>query len=700
MTYDQALGLAKKLVEQMTPEEMISQLLYNSPAIERLGINEMNWWNEALHGVARAGTATVFPQAIGLAATFDPSLINEIAKVISIEARAKYNQSIKQNDRDIYKGVTFWSPNINIFRDPKWGRGQETYGEDPFLTATMGCEFINGLQGDGEYLRTAACAKHFAVHSGPEATRHGFNALVSKKDLWETYLPAFEWAVKSAGVIGVMGAYNSVNGEPCCASKTLIKDILLNKWGFKGYFVSDCGAIADIYKNHHYTDSDTESAALSLKCGCDLNCGEEYQYLIEAYEEDLITDDDLKNAASHVFAVRYLLGEFEENNPFADIGFDKLDCPAHKSLNIIAARKSLVLLKNENNFLPLSTSVKNIAVVGPNAMSIIALEGNYNGRASEYITVADGIRKVFCNSTVQVAEGSHIWREKQNYWNGFGNLHSTGVAAASSADVTVLCLGLDSMIEGEEGFVSSDYTDKGDKCSLYLPDTQQELARKICDCCDNVIVIVMAGSAIDLGDYVRNKAKAIIHAWYPGAVGGLAIAELIAGAYSPSGRLPLTFYYGNQQLPAFDDYSMQGRTYRFIKEKPLYPFGYGLSYTTFSYGNVAVYENEKDKIHLTVKVTNNGNYAGSEAVQVYAKYTDSRCRTPNFQLCGFNNIQLEPGETAEIGFYIDDYWLKAVNDEGQRIAPDGGITLYVGGHQPDCRSNELYGYECITVKLQ
>ena len=386
MTKEQAKRQAKELVAKMTAEEKVSQLLYNSPAIERLGIPDYNWWNEASHGVARSGMATVFPHAIALAATFDPALLGQIGDAVSTEARAKYNNSVLHNDRDIYKGLTYWTPNINIFRDPRWGRGQETFGEDPYLTAVMGMEYIGGLQGDGEFLKSAACSKHYAVHSGPENLRHTFNAEVSEHDLWETYLPAFEWTVK-AGVAGVMGAYNRTNGEPCCSHSRLIHEILREQWGFDGYFVSDCGAITDICEYHHYTDTMAEAAALALKGGCNLNCGGAYTHLMEAYELDLITEDDITAAAEKVFEIRYLLGEFEDNRPYADVPFDKLDCAEHRMLNLQAAEECMVLLKNDG-YLPLDVHTdKKIAVIGPNAMSVVALEGNYNGMASEYITV-------------------------------------------------------------------------------------------------------------------------------------------------------------------------------------------------------------------------------------------------------------------------------------------------------------------------
>ncbi len=686
MNYEIARKKASELVSQMTPEECVSQLLYTSAPIERLGIKEYNWWNEALHGVARAGTATVFPQSIGLAATFDPELIGKCAEAISTEGRAKYNESVLQEDRDIYKGLTYWSPNINIFRDPRWGRGQETFGEDPFLTASMGCEFIKGLQGDGEFIKSAACAKHFAVHSGPEGTRHSFNAIATKQDMYETYLPAFEWAVKKAGVAGVMGAYNRTNGEPCCAHQNLIQEILLTDWGFKGYFVSDCGAIADIHSHHHFTSSHVESAALSLKRGCDVNCGEIYRQLIDAYEEDLIDEEDLRRAATNAYTIRFLLGEFEENRPYADIPLEKLDCEEHKMLNIEASRQTLVLLKNEDSFLPLDPKkVNKIAAVGPNILSTLALEGNYNGRASEYITVADGLRRVFKDSDITVEEGSLMIHERLADWGGFANMRSGAVAAAKKADVTVLCVGLDRTIEGEEGCSDGEgYNNKGDRTTLFLPPTQMRLAETVCDACENVIVVVLTGSPVDLGEKVRKKAKAIIHGWYPGAQGGLAIAELIAGKFSPSGRLPITFPYADKPIPDFEDYSMENRTYKYCKDEPLYPFGYGLSYTTLSitYTN---YENGK----ITVCAKNSGNMASLAPIQVYAVLKDSKIRTPIRQLCGLKKIYLEPGESKKVEIDIDEYWIKAVNENGERVDPDGGITFEVGFTQNDEKSLAL-----------
>ena len=700
MNKEQAKMLARQLVAKMTVEEKASQLLYNSPAIKRLGIKEYNWWNEASHGVARAGTATVFPHAIALAATFDPQLIHAVGDVVSTEARAKYNQNIKWGDRDIYKGITFWTPNMNIFRDPHWGRGQETFGEDPYLTAMLSCQYIDGLQGKGEYLKTAACAKHLAVHSGPESLRHTFDARVNAHDLWETYLAAFEWTITHTDVAGVMGAYNRLNGVPCCCSKELISDILIGKWGFDGYVVSDCGALRDVSEGHGYTDSDVESAALAIQAGCNLNCGWAYEKLIDAYEMDLITEDDLTAAAEKLFTIRFLLGEFENKPPYWELPYKIVDCKKHQQLNMHTARECMVLLKNQAQFLPLqSEQVKRIAVVGPNSMSVTALEGNYNGYASRYVTVADGIREVFPDAEVRVSKGCHLWYESKNEWNGFGDILSDGITVAAESEITVLCLGLDSSVEGEDGCVSGQYTDNGDKVSLYLPKTQQRLAEAVCDVCENVIVVLMSGGSLDLGEKVQSHAKAIIQAWYPGALGGLATAQLIAGHFSPSGRLPITFYRGDCNLPDFKDYAMQGRTYRYYQETPVFPFGYGLSYTSFEYSDLTVTE-RNGKWVAEVMVCNTGKRDGVEKTQVYAAFTDSRTVTPQYQLCGLCSVVLSPGETKRVSIEIDDFWVKAVLADGARVVPNGQIALYVGGHQPDPRSTELTGTECLRWVLQ
>ena len=699
MTKEIARQKAKELVAQMTVEEKISQLLYNAPAIERLGIDEYNWWNEGSHGVARAGTATVFPHAIAMASTFDPELIGEVADVISTEGRAKYNKHVKYGDHDIFKGLTFWAPNINIFRDPRWGRGQETFGEDPFLTSELGVSFIKGIQGDGEFLKAGACSKHFAVHSGPEKTRHGFDAVVDMHDMWETYLPAFEKTVK-AGVAGVMGAYNRTNSEPCCAHSYLLVDVLRKKWNFDGYIVSDCGALGDIYKFHKFVETKAEAAAVSLKNTCDLNCGETYDALIDAYEQDLVTEDEITAAAENVFTIRYLLGEFEPVRPYSDIGFDKLDSKEHKALNLKTAEQCIVLLENKDNFLPLDKNTnKKIAVVGPNSLSVTALEGNYNAYASEYVTVADGIRRVFKDAEIRVEKGCNYCDEYLNHWSGFQNMISDGIATAAEADITILALGLDQSIEGEDTGYDNDYTSCGDKRTLYLPATQQKLAEAVCDACENVIVVLLCGSSIDVGEKVRNHAKAVIHAWYPGSLGGLALANILAGDTNPSAKLPITIYKGDHDMPDFEDYNMKGRTYRYIDGDALYPFGFGLSYTNYKYDNAKLVAADAEKITVSTEVENVGGTAGKEIIQVYAAYTDSRVATPHWQLCSLKSIPLEAGEKKEVTLDIDRYWVKAVTMDGERVDPDGKITLYIGGHQPDSVSNKLLGYSCLEIEL-
>ncbi len=689
MNYETARRKAEKLVSKMTAEEKMQQLLFNAPAIERLGISEYNWWNEALHGVARAGTATVFPQAIALAATFSPEAVKKCADVISTEARAKYNKSIEFGDRDIYKGLTYWSPNINIARDPRWGRGHETYGEDPFLTSAIGTAFVKGIQGEGEFLKASACSKHFAAHSGPEDLRHGFNSVVSAKDMEETYLPAFQKTVE-AGVTGVMGAYSAVNGTPACANKELIEDKLRGEWGFKGYFVSDCGALNDIWQHHHFAGNAEEAAAAALNAGCDLNCGDCYTSLIDAYEKDLVTEEDITEAAVRLFTIRCLLGEFETKRPYTDIGYDRLDCKEHRQLNLETAMQSVVLLKNDNGFLPLDKkSVKNIGVVGPNAISITGLEGNYEGKASEYVTPADGIRRVFDESEVRVSLGCPYNYEKFCSWDGHENIISDGLAVASISDVTVLCLGLDNRLEGE----------CGDKDSIRLPEVQIKLAEAVCEVCDNVIVVIMCGSSIDIGRKLKEKAKAILYAWYPGAQGGLAIAKLLAGEKSPCGRLPITVYDSEKELPEYTDYSMRGRTYRFIEDKPLLPFGFGLSYSVINYLSTDIISENPDRIIISVKIHNNGKYETDEKIQVYAQFKDSRTVTPKYQLCAVKPVNIKAGETVETEIEIDRFWIKAVTNDGKRVNPDGEIILHIGSSQPDELSRALGALKPISLHL-
>lgn len=706
---DQSLSFeerAKDLVSRMTLEEKVSQMLFNSPAIPRLGIPAYNWWNEALHGVARAGVATVFPQAIALAATFDEDLVYKVADIISTEARAKYHEFQRKGDHGIYKGLTFWSPNINIFRDPRWGRGHETYGEDPYLTARLGIAFIKGMQGDHpKYLKTAACVKHYAVHSGPEEERHSFNAVVSEKDLRETYLPAFKECIEEADVAGVMGAYNRTNGEPCCGSKTLLKDILRDEWGFKGYVTSDCWAIKDFHENHKVTSTAPESVALAVNNTCDLNCGNMYLNLLIAHKEGLVSEEAIDEAVTRLMTIRMRLGMFDdpEKVPYANIPYEKNDCPEHRAFAVEVAKKSLVLLKNENNILPLDKDkIKSIAVIGPNADSRQALLGNYHGTPSRYVTVLDGIREAVNEDTrIYYAEGCHLYKDRVQALGEPYDRFAEAISAAERADVVVVCLGLDANIEGEQGDVSNEFG-SGDKKDLNLPGQQQELLEAVYKVGKPVILVLLSGSALAI-NWADEHIPAIIQAWYPGAEGGKAIASLIFGEYSPSGRLPVTFYRTTEELPDFRDYSMENRTYRYMKNEALYPFGYGLSYTKFEYSNIVL---DKDKIsagesiECRATVKNIGNWASDEVVQLYIKDVEASVRVPRWQLRGIRKIHLEPGEEKEVSFTITPKDMSLINEEGKRMLEPGMFEVYVGGSQPDKRSIELTGTEVLKATFE
>lgn len=676
-----AKELATELVSRMTLDEKASQLRYNSPAIERLGIPAYNWWNEALHGVARAGTATVFPQAIGLAAIFDPAFHEKVGDTVSTEARSKYNYQHENGDRDIYKGLSMWSPNINIFRDPRWGRGQETYGEDPYLTTELGCAYVRGLQGNGKYLKTAACAKHFAVHSGPEATRHAFDAVVSKKDMYETYLPAFEELVSGAKVESVMGAYNRVNGEPACGSKTLLVDILRDEWGFEGHVVSDCWAIADFHTFHMVTDTAPESAALALNNGCDLNCGNTYLQLLQAFQEGLITEDAITEAAIRVYTSRYLLGLFADDCEYDGIGFDENDSDENAALALEAAERSMVLLKNDG-ILPLSLdALTSVAVIGPNADSVPCLEGNYNGTSSRNTTILSGIREA-CEGKARVyyAPGCHLFRDRISNLAQADDRLAEAIAAAKHADVSILCLGLDATLEGEEGDTGNEFN-SGDKPDLELPASQRKLLSSIVAIGKPVIVINASGSAIRI-----EEGNAILQAWYAGQAGGTAAANIIFGKTNPCGKLPVTFYHSIDELPPFEDYAMTNRTYRYFEGTPLYPFGFGLSYSSYTYSDAA-YVN--GVVEVTVK--NKSNVAGREIVQVYIKDCDSPMAVRNHNLCAVASIPLNAGEEKRISLPIAKHAFEAVLEDGSRKVTGNRYLLSVGGSQPDSRSIELMG---------
>ncbi|MDP4180677.1 MAG: glycoside hydrolase family 3 C-terminal domain-containing protein [Bacillota bacterium] len=687
---------AKDLVSRMTLEEKVTQMLHRAPAIPRLGIPSYNWWNEALHGVARAGTATVFPQAIGMAATFDEELIYKIADVISTEGRAKFHEFQRKDDHDIYKGLTFWSPNVNIFRDPRWGRGHETYGEDPYLTGRLGVAFIKGIQGnDKKYLKAAACAKHFAVHSGPESERHEFNSVVSKKDLRETYLPAFKECVKEANVEAVMGAYNRTNGEPCCGSPTLLKEILREEWGFKGHVTSDCWAIKDFHESHMVTKTAPESVALAVKSGCDLNCGNMFGNLLIAHKEGLITEEVIDQSVTRLMMTRMKLGMFDnpEDVPFTSIPYEMNDCEENREFALEVSKKTLALLKNENNILPLDKNkIKSIAVIGPNADSRDALIGNYYGTASKYVTVLDGIREAMpSDARIYYSSGCHLYKEKTGLSEPRDRF-AEAVAAAQRSDIVVMCMGLDSNIEGEEGDVSNEYA-SGDKLHLNLPGLQQELLETVHKVGKPMILVLLSGSALAV-TWADENAAAIIQAWYPGAEGGKAIASLIFGDYSPSGRLPVTFYRTTEELPDFKDYSMKNRTYRYMQNEALYPFGFGLSYTKFQYSEFKISNdriNSGDIIKCSVEVKNIGGYDSDEVVQLYLKDIEASVEVPKWQLAGIRKVFLKQGETLKIDFEVSPRQMGLIDNDGKCLLEPGFFEIYVSGSQPDERSQKLTG---------
>jgi beta-glucosidase len=810
------------LVSRMTLQEKADQLLYTAPAITRLGIPAYTWWNEALHGVARAGYATVFPQSITIANSWDESLLFNVANAISDEARAKYHEFQRRGKTGIYQGLTFWSPNINIFRDPRWGRGHETYGEDPFLTGRMGYEFVKGMQGDDpKYLKTVATAKHYAVHSGPESLRHSFNAKVSEIDLRETYLPAFRTLVMDAGVYSVMGAYNMFRDYPCCANPILY-GILRNEWGFKGYIVSDCWAISDFYKVTHFAKDAVEAAAQAVKAGTDLECGYDYKNLVEAVKRGLLTEDDINVAVKRIFTARFKLGMFDPDEmvPYAQIPFFVNCSDYNSSLSRQAARESVVLLKNENNVLPLSKEIKTLAVIGPNADNYESLIGNYNGIPKDPVTVLKGITgkltpgtKIIYSEGSDLAEGIHnlspipsryletpdgiqgaygeyfnntemngkpvFTRVDDNinfYWEhlsprfdmpddnfgvrwttylvppvsgtyAIGGLGSSGyeilldgkklissmneheaihieapaelqagkkykievlyknyagdasiellwapprpnlieeaVAAAKEADAVVLVLGLSQRLEGEEMPIKIEGFSGGDRTNLNLPAIQEKLLDAITSTGKPVIIVLTSGGALSVNK-AQEKATAILLAGYGGQQGGNAVADVIFGDYNPAGRLPVTYYKSIDQIPAFENYDMKGKTYRFFTQEPLYPFGYGLSYTTFKYSNLSIPEKiiAGDKVTVKVTVTNAGKIAGDEVVELYM--TDEKASTsrPIRQLEGFTRVSLKPGENKVVELKLDPRQFSMINNKAKRVIEPGYFTISVGGKQP------------------
>jgi len=815
------------LVSRMTLEEKVSQMMNAAPAIPRLGIPQYDWWNEALHGVAFSGVATVFPQAIGLGATFDPPLVNRVATVISDEARAKYHEAQRRGNYDRFHGLTFWSPNINIFRDPRWGRGQETYGEDPYLTSRLGVAFVKGLQGDDpKYLKVVATPKHYAVHSGPEPERHRFDAAANERDMRETYWPAFRATVMEARAASVMCAYNRVNGEPACASTHLLGDTLRGEWGFDGYVVSDCGAIDDIYKRHNFVKTAEEASALAVKRGTDLECGDSYKALVNAVKQGLISEGEIDRALKRLFVFRFRLGMFDppEIVPYAKIPFSANDSSEHRQLALEAARKSIVLLKNDNNTLPLRKDLKSIAVIGPNADDVQVLLGNYNGQPSRTTTPLAGIRsRVSSNTKVLHAVGTTLTEIsavpvpaanlrgpngepsglKAEYfanktlagapvltrvdpevnfdwgmmspapgipaddfsarWTGklvvtmsgkyrFGAIADDGVRvyldgkliaedwtdhapatvtgevtleagksydirmdyyeskigavarlawqppavvktgspyaeavdAAKQADAVVMVLGLSARLEGEEMNVSEPGFLGGDRVSIDLPVRQQRLLESVAATGKPVVLVLLSGSALAV-NWANEHVAAIVHAWYPGEEGGAAIAEVLFGDYNPAGRLPVTFYKSVDQLPAFDNYQMDGRTYRFFKGEPLYPFGFGLSYTRFKYSAFSISPARiapTESVTVSATVENTGTREGDEVVQAYVTDLAASVRVPIRSLAGVERIHLKPGERRVIKFTIEPRQLAVITDDGRTVVEPGEFKITIGGKQP------------------
>ena len=696
---------AEELVAQMTLEEKVMQTMHHAPAIERLGIQAYNWWNEALHGVARAGTATVFPQAVGMAAAFDEELMEQVGDAVSTEARAKFVMQQEGDDEDIYKGLTFWAPNVNIFRDPRWGRGHETFGEDPYLTSRLGVRYIMGLQGhDEKYLKTAACAKHFAVHSGPEDVRHSFDACVNEQDLRETYLPAFQACVQEAGVETVMGAYNRTNGEPCCGSGRLLRDILRKEWGFDGHVTSDCWAIKDFHEQHCVTATPVESVSLAMNNGCDLNCGSLFLYLEQAVKEGLVDEKRLDEAVVNLFTSRMKLGVFDEKgeNPYDKIPYTVVDSPKMRRLNEQVAERCVVLLKNDNQILPLQKEkLHTIGVIGPNADNRRALVGNYEGTASRYVTVLEGIQD-YVGDEVRVlySEGCHLYKDRTSGLAQENDRASEVRGVCRESDVIIAVMGLDASLEGEEGDTGNEYG-SGDKPNLNLPGLQHDILKIAKESGKPVILVLLTGSAMAV-TWEDAHLDAILQGWYPGAQGGAAIARILFGEANPEGKLPVTFYRTTEELPAFEDYSMKGRTYRYMKQKALYPFGYGLSYTTYSYENAKLVSDDicgEAGVILRAEVRNTGVMDGTETVQIYVGL--ERDEAPNPQLKKIVKVPLKAGESKQIEAVLPKEAFMLYDEKGEHVLYPGTYHIYMGGSQPDARSLELTKKEVchFTVSL-
>ena len=690
---------AKDLVSRLTLEEKVGLMNHPAFGVPRLNIPAYIYWNEALHGVARSGRATVFPQAIGMAATWDKELILKVATAISDEGRAKYHAALKRNGYTAqYQGLTFWSPNVNIFRDPRWGRGQETWGEDPFFTGEMASMFVRGLQGDDpKYLKAAACAKHYAVHSGPEKDRHTFNAIVTKRELYDTYLPAFKKLVTEAKVESVMGAYNRTLDEVCCASKLLIEDILRGEWNFQGHFVSDCMALSDFHLNHKVTEDAADSAALALKYGCDLGCDHVFNEIPTAIERGDTTEALVDRALERTLGTRFKLGMFDpdEDVPYASISTDVVACDEHRQLAYKAATESVVLLKNKNNILPIQPSAKKIFVTGPTATSVEVLLGNYYGFNDRMITLLEGF-------TGRVPEGMGL-----EYHSGAPLKHKREIPQtwapqmAQSADFAIVCAGFNSFLEGEEG-ESLLSPQNGDRESITLPQSQIDYIKELSIHGARIILVLTGGSPIALGE-VEDMVDAILFVWYPGMEGGRAVADVIFGDVSPSGKLPLTFPKSLDQLPAFDDYSMQGRTYRYMTKEPLYPFGFGLSYSKFEYSDLQL--NKKnltlgDSLNVSLTLSNCGNSDSAEVAQFYLSDIYASTIVPLHHLVGFERVALKAGKSKTLNFTITPEMMSFFNDDGKLTLEPGQFRLEVGGCSPSKRGQDLGAPKPVTAVFE
>lgn len=687
--YERHQAKAKELISKMTVNEKIEQLLNDAPSVEHLDISAYNWWNEALHGVARSGRATVFPQPIALGATFDTDLVEQVASAIADEGRAKYNIAQKIGNKGIYAGLTYWSPNVNIFRDPRWGRGMETYGEDPYLTGKIGVAFVKGLQGDDPFfLKSAACAKHFAVHSGPEALRHEFNVDPTSKDLYETYLPAFEMLVKEGNVEAIMGAYNAVYGQSASGSKFLLTEILRDKWGFNGHVVSDCGAIADIYQHHKIVKTAEEAAALALKSGLDLNCGWTYKALHKAFEQGLVSEQDIDTALLRLFMTRMKLGILPgaEPTPYDNIPESVITSDKHSQIAREAAQKGMVMLENKNNTLPISKDIRTMFVTGPYAADASIMLGNYFGMSHRLSTFLEGI-------VAKVSSGTSI-----NYKMGFQstvpnvNDFDWTVGEARGAEVCVVVLGLSNAMEGEEGDAISSPS-RGDKVNLSIPEHHIKFLRDVTkDNKNKVVAVVTGGSPVDIRE-ISEMADAVIMAWYPGQEGGWALGDILFGDVSPSGRLPITFPEDIEKSPSFEDYTMKNRTYKYMNDNVFYPFGYGLTYSEVGYNNLSlkrVKEKNKDEVfHLKAEIQNNGDFAVEEVVQLYLATPNAGENMPLNSLVDFKRVKIKPGETKVVTFEVEKDKLLMVQEDGSKKYMKGTHKFSISSAAPSNRSDEL-----------